>query len=388
MNIPLTYNLRNLTERRSTTIMTALGVGLTVAVLLAAMALGEGLSRTFAVSGHALNILAVRKGATTEMFSNFPRTTFQDLKFKQGIARTSSGEPFTSLELVTVITLESAENPDGTNVNFRGVTPLAIDIRGGLAISEGRWFQTGRREVVVGRSIAARYPGARMGSKLRFGRGEWEVVGVMDSGESAVNSEIFADLNQLATDNYRPEVMTSALIRATDEVSMTALIHNLGEDQRLDVDAMPEKEYYRRQTISAAPVRFLGMLIAGIMSVGSCFAAMNTMYAAVSRRSREVGTLRVLGFNQGEILLSFLIESLLVSFIGGMLGCLLILPLNNLTSGIGSFTTFNETSFQFRITPDAIGLGMLFGLLMGAAGGLLPARSAARLEILAALRSV
>jgi putative ABC transport system permease protein len=261
-------------------------------------------------------------------------------------------------------------------------------MRRGISITGGRWFQSGQREVVVGQSVAKRYPTVGLGGKIRFGRGDWQVVGIMRSGHSAINSEIFCDLNQLAADDNRADVLSSVLLRAIDPVAKTALIRNLKEDQRLNVDALSETEYYDRQTSSSAPIFLVGMLVAVIMSIGSSFSAMNTMYAAVAYRSQEIGTLRVLGFSRREILASFLVESVIVALLGGMVGCLLVLPLHNMTSGIGSFSTFSETTFQFRVTPAIMGTGMLFALFMGAFGGVLPARNAAVKEIVVALRSV
>ena len=388
MAIPLAYNLRNLTVRKTTTVMTALGIALTVAVLLAVLALVNGLSTAFQATGNPLGVLVLRKGSNAELNSNFGRTQYQDLKFKPGIAKSKTGDPLASLEMVTVINLESVDSINGMNVTLRGVTPVGIELRDGLKIQAGRWFDAGKREVVVGKSIAKRYPAAQIGKKLKFGRGEWEVVGVMDGGDSAVNSEIFADLNQASSDYNRSEVVSSALVRATDPVAANALINDLKADQRLNVDAIPERDYYEQQTNSAAPIKFLGMFIAVIMMVGSCFAAMNTMYAAVSRRAREIGTLRVLGFSRGGILFSFFLESILLSLLGGLLGCLLVLPLNGITTGIGSFKTFSEIAFNFRVSPQIMLIGVLFAAFMGAIGGLFPAWNAAKKEILVALREV
>jgi putative ABC transport system permease protein len=380
--------MRSLIERKTVSIMTALGLALTVAVLLSVLALLEGLRFTLRASGDPSNVIVLRKGATTELISNLDRSTYNDLKFHTGIARDPSGVPEASLELVTVINLESPEHPEGMNVNLRGVSPMGIKLRRGITIQSGRWFRPGYREMVVGRSIAARYPRAGIGGSVRFGRGDWQIVGVMAAGDSAINSEIFSDLNQLAADGNREELLSSVLVRATDPIVKTALIHDLSEDQRLNVDAVAQTDYYDRQASSSAPVLFVGTLVALIMSVGSSFAAMNTMYAAVSRRSSEIGTLRVLGFTKGEILLSFLAESLALALLGGLIGCLLTLPLNNITSGIGSFTTFSETTFRFRVTPVIMGAGMLFSVFMGALGGVFPASDAARKEILVALRAI
>jgi len=386
MKIPISYNIRNLIERRTTTLMTALGIALTVAVLLSIFAMVEGLRTSLETTGHPLHILVTRKGSNAELNSSMTQEQFQTIKAKPGIARTADGEPMASLELVTVIILESPENPSGINISLRGLTTTGFAMRDSVRIAEGRMFQPGRREVVVGKGLAKRYPKARIGSKLDFGRGEWEVVGIMDGGRSAANSEIFCDLAQLASDQNRETGLSSALIRAADAVSMQALMNDLKEDRRLNADAVTEKSYYEQQTESAAPIRFLGIFVAIIMAIGSSFAAMNTMYAAVARRAAEIGTLRVLGFSKLGILASFLIESLLLSLIGGVIGCLLVLPLNNFTTGIGSFVTFSEFTFDFRITPTIMLTGIAFAVLMGAIGGLFPAGSAARKEILAALR--
>ena len=388
MALPISYNLRNLAVRKTTTIMTALGIALTVAVLLAAFALVEGLRLAFAASGHPLQILVTRKGSDSELSSNFLRSVYNEIKFKDGIARNSAGEPLASLELVTVVNLPSVESPEGANVTLRGVTPTGLEVRDEMRILAGRAFTPGRREVMVGEAISNRYPGARMGQKITFGRGDWEVVGVFQSQQLARNSEILCDLNQAAGDFERPDVLSSALIRARDEVSRQALINDLGTDPRLNVSARTEKEYYERQTSSGDLVKYLGTFVALIMAVGSCFAAMNTMYAAVARRAKEIGTLRVLGFSKFTILLSFLLESLLIALLGGLLGILLVLPLNNITTGVGSNTTFAEIAFQLRVTPALMVQGMIFSLIIGALGGLLPAQNAARKQILTALRAV
>jgi putative ABC transport system permease protein len=387
MAIPVTYNLRNLVVRKTTTLMTALGIALTVAVLLAMMALLTGLRSTLSSSGDPLQIIVMRKGSETELVSNFTREQFQDLKFKAGIARTQNGDPMASLEVVTVINLASVDNPEGSNVTVRGLLPIGLEMRKELKLSSGRWFDSGKRELVVGKSIAQRYPDAAPGKRITFGRGDWEVVGIMDAGQSAQNSEIFGDLNQVSTDLDRTEVLSSALVRAADAVSAAALLKSINDDQRLNMNAVSEKEYYALQTVSARPIEFLGIFVSIIMAIGSSFAAMNTMYAAVARRSREIGTLRVLGFSRGSILFSFFVESVLLAGLGGILGCLLVFPLNGVTTGIGS-TTFSELAFSFRVTPQIMLAGIIFAALLGAFGGLFPARMAARKEILVALREV
>ena len=385
MAIPVSYNLRNLVVRKTTTLMTALGIALTVAVLLAIMALLSGLRATLGASGDPLQIVVMRKGSESELVSNFTREQFQDLKFKAGIAREPNGDPMASLEIVTVINLASVDAPDGMNVSVRGLLPIGIAMRPGIKLAGGRWFDPGKRELVAGKSIAQRYPGARIGKHITFGRGDWVVVGVMDAGNSAQNSEIFGDLDQISSDLQREGVLSSALVRAADPAAAAALINSINDDRRLDMNAVSEKEYYALQTSSAAPIEYIGIFVCLIMAVGSSFAAMNTMYAAVARRAREIGTLRVLGFSRGSILFSFFVESLLLAALGGLLGCVLVLPLNGVTTGIGS-TTFSELAFAFRVTPRIMAAGIVFAAILGAVGGLFPARMAARKEILAALR--
>ncbi|MBK5291544.1 MAG: ABC transporter permease [Acidobacteriia bacterium] len=386
MAIPLSYNLRNLVARKTTTLMTALGIALTVAVLLSVSALVEGLRTSLEATAHPLHVLVLRKGSNAELNSSTTPQLFQSIKAKPGIARDSKGEPMASLELITVVVLESPDIPSGINITVRGLTAGGFQMRSNARIVEGRMFQPGRRELVVGQGVAGRYPIARLGKKLDFGRGPWEVVGVVDAGRSAAGSEIFADLNQLASDQNRQEALSSILLRATDAVSMQALINDLASDRGLNVDAQTELAYYRSQTSSALPIQVIGTFVAVIMAVGSSFAAMNTMYAAVARRASEIGTLRVLGFSRSGILLSFFFESLLLSLFGGLLGCVLVLPLNNLQAGIGSFVTFSEITFEMRVTPQIMAMGIVFAMIMGAIGGLFPAASAARKQILTALR--
>lgn len=387
MSIPLAYNLRNLVVRKTTTIMTALGIGLTVAVLLAVLALVNGLQTTLASTGDPLQIVVLRKGSESEIVSNFTRTQFRDLIFTPGIATGKSGQPLASLEVVSVINLSAKKGAEGTNIVVRGLQPAGLEMRHGVKIVSGRWFEKGRRELVVGKDVAARHPQAAPGRTVRFGRGDWEIVGVMDAGRGAQASEIWGDLDQVASDLQRMDVLSSALVRASDAVAARALRNSINNDQRLNMNAVAEPEYYEEQTSSAAPIEFTGIFVAIIMAVGSGFAAMNTMYAAVARRSREIGALRVLGFSKGSILTSFFLESVLLSAIGGVLGCLMVLPLNGISTSIGN-SNFADTAFDFHVSPAIMLTGMAFAVLLGAIGGLFPASNAARKEILVALRQV
>jgi putative ABC transport system permease protein len=388
MAIPIAYNLRNLVVRKTTTVMTAVGIGLTVAVLVADMALVEGLRTAFKATGHPLQLVVMRKGSNAELNSTVTREALQIMKVEPRIALNDAREPMASPEILTVVNLPSVDSPTGMNLTVRALSQVGVEMRGAKIQPGGRWFQSGQREIVVGKSVAKRYPNARPGKRVRFGRGEWEVVGVFDAGDSAFNGEIWGELNQIGPDFNRQDSVNSVLVRATDLASFQALKNSIDDDRRLGVDAMPEPEYYERQTSSGAPLQIFGLLVAVIMAVGSSFAAMNTMYAAVARRAKEIGTLRVLGFSRGSIMLSFLIESLLLAFIGGVFGCLLALPINGVTTGVGSFATFSEIAFDFRVSTSAMLAGIIFALVVGAIGGLFPAGSAARKEILTALREI
>jgi putative ABC transport system permease protein len=384
MAIPLTYNLRNLMVRRSTTVMTALGIALTVVVLLAALALVDGLRGVFRSSGDPLNVLVLRKGSSSELSSAINEETYRDMLFKPGVAQ-KSGNPMASLEVITAVTVPKPGSLNGRSVTLRGLLPIGIELHS-LRLKEGRWFQAGRRELVVGAAVARHCPATQVGNWLRIGSSEWQVVGVIDAGASAVNSEIFADLNVVSHYFNRQVQLSSVLLRASDQALLPQLVEALNNDQHLNVNARSEKSYYEAQAASGAPLEHAGVLVALIMSIGSAFAAMNTMYAAVSRRSREIGTLRVLGFSQRSILLSFLIESLLLAGFGGVLGCLFALPLNFVTTAIGNSSTMSETAFRFHVGPVVIAIGIVFAFFMGAVGGLFPARNAADKEILTALR--
>jgi putative ABC transport system permease protein len=388
MALPVTYNIRNLIVRKTTTLMTALGIGLTVAVLLAILAMVGGLRSSLESTGSPLQVMVMRKGANSELASQVTPEVYQNLKFKPGIVAGRSGQPLASLEMVTVLNLESVDAPQGMNVTLRGLTSTGLEMRDNVKVISGRWFEPGKREVTVGESIAKRFPGARIGQKLRFARGDWLVVGVFSGGRSASNSEIFADLNQVSADYQRADTLSTVLLRVSDPVSASALVNEVKNDQRLNMDAMTEKQYYEAQTVSGSLIESLGIFVAIIMGIGSSFAAMNTMYAAVARRAQEIGTLRVLGFSRGSILFSFFIESILLALLGGVLGCILVLPLNGITTGIGNFMTFSEIDFNFRVTPQIMVWGVAFAMALGALGGFFPARSASRKEILASLRGI
>jgi putative ABC transport system permease protein len=398
MAIPISYNIRNLRLRLGLTLMTALGIALTVTTAIFLMALVAGLNRAFVSSGNPLNVLVLRKGSEAELSGGFDAPLFPTLKTLPGIAKDSHGEPMASGELVVVIVLPRKDGTGEVNVTVRGMMPDGLEMRQlsgqdqhgedhpGVKLAAGRWFETGQREVVVSKSIRDRFTHAGIGDTMEFGKGSWKVVGVFDAGGSAYESEVWGDVHQMASDFDRTDGYSSAYLRATDPISAAALKNRVSDDQRLKLEGFNETEYYAKQTSSGAPIKVIGIVVGFIMAIGSIFAAMNTMYAAVSYRGREIATLRVIGFSRPAILTSFVLESLLLALLGAAAGILLMLPFNGMQTGTSNAVTFSEVVFALRITPQVAGYAVLFALIMGFVGGLAPAWHAARQNILSALR--
>jgi putative ABC transport system permease protein len=255
-----------------------------------------------------------------------------------------------------------------------------------VKLVEGRWFESGQREVVVSKSIRERFARANIGDTMQFGKGSWKVVGVFDAGGSAYESEVWGDVNQMASDFDRQGGFASAYLRATDPIAAEALKNRVSDDQRLKLEGMLENEYYAKQTSSGTPIKVIGWVVGIIMAIGSIFAAMNTMYAAVAYRGREIATLRVIGFSRPAILTSFVLESLLLALLGALAGIVLMLPFNGMQTGTSNAVTFSEVVFALRITPAVATKAIIFALVMGLIGGLAPAWHAARENILTALR--
>ena len=396
MAIPISYNIRNLRLRKGLTLMTALGIALTVTTAIFLMALIAGLNRAFVSSGSAKNVLVLRKGSEAELSGGFDASLFPTLKTLPGIAKDSHGEPMASGEWVVVIILPRKDGTGEVNVTVRGMMPDGLEMRQtpdeagkppSVTLAEGRWFQTGQREVVVSKSIQGRFSHANIGDTMEFGKGSWKVVGVFDAGGSAYESEVWGDVNQMASDFDRQGGYSSAYLRAIDPISAEALKNRVSDDQRLKLEGVLEKDYYAKQTSSGAPIKVIGIVVGFIMAIGSIFAAMNTMYAAVAYRGREIATLRVIGFSRPAILTSFVLESLLLALLGALAGILLMLPFNGMQTGTSNAVTFSEVVFALRITPQVAGYAILFALIMGFVGGLAPAWHAARQNILTALRS-
>jgi putative ABC transport system permease protein len=395
MAIPISYNVRNLILRKGLTIMTALGIALTVTTAIFLMALVAGLNRAFVSSGNPLNVLVLRKGSEAELSGGFDASLYPTLKTLPGIAKDSHGEPMTSGEWVVVIILPRKDGTGEVNVTVRGMMPDGLEMRQlpgpdnrpSVKLVAGRWFQTGQREVVVSKSIQGRFAHANIGDTMEFGKGSWKVVGVFDAGGSAYESEVWGDVNQMASDFDRQGGFASAYLRATDPIAAEALKNRVSDDQRLKLEGVLETDYYAKQTSSGAPIKVIGIVVGFIMAIGSIFAAMNTMYAAVAYRGREIATLRVIGFSRPAILTSFVLESLLLALLGAAAGILLMLPFNGMQTGTSNAVTFSEVVFALRITPQVAGYAIAFALIMGFVGGLAPAWHAARQNILSALRS-
>jgi putative ABC transport system permease protein len=385
MGVPIKYNLRNLVERKGTTFMTAVGIGLTVAVLVTAIALTVGLRSVFASSGNPLQLLILRQGTSAELTSQVTAETYQIIRALPGIQKTPDGQPMVSPEGLTVVNLPSVDSPDGMNVTVRGMLPVGIQMRD-LTITQGEMLKPDLRQIIVGEAIAKRYKDAQIGKEIRFGKGLWKIVGVFKAGDSSANSEIWVNLDQLRGDFESSGASSSILLRAASPGAMADLQKTIDNDQRLNAQTLKEKDYYASLTQGGIPLETLGFCVAVIMAVGSAFAATNTMYAAVSRRAKEVGTLRALGFTRASILLSFMLESICLALLGGILGILLALPINGLTTAVGNFQTFSETTFQFRVTPLSIAFGLFFAAFIGAVGGFLPAWAASKKSIVQAMR--
>src|SRR5512137_593385 len=385
MAVPLAYNIRNLRVRLFSTVMTVLSVGLVVAVFIGVMALARGLEEAFEATGEPLNVVVLRQGSQVETSSAVRRDALQVIQYLPGVALDADGTPLVSPEVIVLLNLPKRGDGQGANVLVRGLRAKGFALRPPVRLVEGRAARPGLREVIVGRAIADRFENAGLGQMLRFGRSHWRVVGIFEAGRTAFGSEIWTDASELADDFDRADY-SSVLLRADDPAALRAIERRIDGDQRLHLKAQAEPAYYAEQTKNAGPIKILGGFMAILMAIGASFAIMNTMYASVARRAREIGVLRVLGFQPGSILLSFLGESVLLALLGGLLGCFLALPIHGLTTGTMNFRTFSDISFAFRITPDLMARGMGFALVMGAVGGFLPARLASRQPMVETLR--
>lgn len=389
MAIPLVYNLRSVKARWTSAIVAVIGIAGTVGVFVAMLSLARGFRATLVSSGSPDNALILRAGATSEMSSGFGLDSVKIIQDKPGIARGSSG-PLVTSEAVLMAPIPMVSNGADANVQLRGVSPAVLEIRKQVRIVEGRMFQAGLSEIIVGKNAASMYSGLKLGNTIALGTGRWEVVGIFDAGGSSFDSEVWGDANLLTTAYSRPansfQSVTAHLASPDD---LGKLKDAVSIDPRLNVDVTREIEYYSKQsTRMTTLISRLGGFVAFIMAIGAVFGALNTMYSAVAERGREIATMRALGFGGPSVVISFLIEALLISLVGGLVGCVAVLPLNGLTTGAMNWQTFSHLAFAFKITPDLLVLGVLFALVMGACGGLSPAVRAARLPVATALREL
>jgi len=386
MALPLKYNFRNITVRKSSTLATAVTIGLTVGVFLMVMALAKGIDLTLASSGEPLNLIVLREGSTAELNSSVTRENLNDLKFLDGIVR-EGDQPLAAPESMTLIYKPRKGMSQGSNVIIRGIGPMSAKLRSGFNQVSGRMFHAGLSEAIVSRRIAERFQGLDVGDKFRIQATDYTVVGLFEAGGKAFESEIWVDVNSLATATKR-DSFTSVLLRAKDQSTLEALAKRISEDQRLHLKAMAERTFYEdQQGIASGVLKGLAVFISFIMAVGAGFAGMNTMYAAVARRTKEIGTLRVLGFGRLSILVAFVLESLAIAILGVGIGILLALPLNFVSTGTSNFATFSEIAFNFRVTPDLMLSALIFGMGIGLLGSLLPSIRASRFKIVDALRA-
>jgi len=387
MAIPITYNIRNMILRRGLTVMTALGIGLTVTTAVFLMMLLAGSKKAFVSSGDPLNVLVVRKGSTSELVGGFAKDKLPILRTLPGIALDSHGQPMVSGEWVVLVALPRKNGSGNVNVTLRGMEQDGIELRTRHAkLLDGRWFQPGQAEVVVSKSVQGRYSHTNVGDIIDFGKGPWKVVGTFDGGGSSYDSEIWADVNQVANQFNRQNAIGNVYLRATDPVAAQALKHRVSDDQQLQLEGALETEYWDKQTSSGGGIKVMGWIVGFTMAIGSIFAAANTMYAAVAYRSREIATLRVIGFRRGSILTSFVFESVLLALLGAIVGIVLMLPFNGMSTSTSNQATFSEVVFKMQLTFPVIGWAVVFAVVMGLIGGVAPAWSAARRDILAALR--
>jgi putative ABC transport system permease protein len=386
MALPLKYNIRNIIVRKGSTLATAFTIGLTVAVFLMVMALARGIDLTLSSSGEPLNMIVLREGSTAELNSSLTRQNFNDLMYLDGVER-EADKPLAAGELVTLIYKARKGMSQGSNVTVRGVGAMSFKLRSGFQTVAGRLFQPGLTEAVVSKRIAERFQGLEVGDRFRIQTTDYTVVGLFDSAGKAFESEIWVDINSLASTTKR-ENYSSVLMRVKDQNALSALSKRITDDPKLHLKAVSERTFYEdQQGVASGALKGLAVFISFIMAVGAGFAGMNTMYAAVARRTKEIGTLRVLGFGRLSILIAFLLESVAIALIGAAIGIVLALPLNFVSTGTSNWVTFSEIAFNFRVTYDLMLIALAFGGVIGLIGSLLPSIRASRFKIVDALRA-
>jgi putative ABC transport system permease protein len=387
MAIPLKYNLRSLLVRRVSSLMTGGGIALVVVVFVVVMALVAGLDAAIEDAGSPDNMVVLRRGATTETVSGFSIAQYEALKYLAAIRRTPSGEPYASPEL-PVQALMARRDGLRENIVLRGARPIAFLVHDTVHLVEGRMFKPGMSEVIVGRGLTGRYRDCAVGDTLRIGRGAWKVVGIFAAGGSSFESEVWGDLYQVLQDTQRGNYYAAVRLKLAPGADAAALIRRIADDPQINLQAESEADYYRDQTVMARRLHALGIIVAVIMAIGAIFAAMNTMYASVSARTTEIGTLRALGFSGSAVMLSLLLESFILASAAGALGIILALPINGISATFTNTVTFSMMAFSFRVTMPIVIQALAFAGVMGLLGGWLPARQAMRMSVVDALRSL
>ena len=389
MAIPLIYNFRSVKARWTSAIVAVVGIAGTVGVFVAMLSLAKGFRATLVSSGSPDNALIVRGGATSEMTSGVGLDSVKIIQDAPGIARGPNG-PLVTAEAVLMAPIPLRSTGTDANVEVRGVSPNVLEIRKGIGIVQGRMFSPGLAEVVVGKNANTTYSGLTLGNSIGLGTMQWKVVGVFDAGGSAFDSEVWGDSHLLTAAYNRPDTFfQSVTAHLASPEALTPLKDALTADPRLNVDVSREIDYYAKQsTRMTTLITTLGGFVAFVMAIGAVFGALNTMYSAVADRGREIATMRALGFGGPSVVVSFLIEALLISFVGGLLGCVAVLRLNGVTTSTINFQTFSNLAFAFKITPSLLVEGVFFALVMGVLGGFFPAVRAARLPVATALREL
>ena len=388
MGLIVSYNLRSMIVRKGTAAMTSMGIAMVVAVFVMTLAIAQGFRATLVSSGSPNNVIVLRKGATSETVSAVLRPQVPLIESLPQIAHGPDGRALASPELVVVISLPRQSDNQPANVPVRGVGPKAFEVRDTLKMVEGRRFAPGTREVNVGRLAVGRFKGLTLGSDVKFGGATWTVVGVFTAEDASFESEVWGDVD-LMMPAFQRRGYQSVTARLVHPSAFDALAAAVVADPRLDLRPQRELDYYTAQSATMTTViRVFGTFVTFILSIGAMFGAMNTMYAAVAYRTREIGTLRALGFSRLRIVAAFLAESVALAVVGGAIGCVLALPVHGLSTGTTNMASFSEVAFKFRITPALMAGGLLFSALMGAVGGLLPAIRASRIPVARALREI
>jgi putative ABC transport system permease protein len=388
MALPLSYNIRSLYVRGRVTLLAIGGIALVVAVLIVLTAMAAGFRLALQASGSPDNAIITQRGATSEITSGIARDAINAISVYARVALDEAGAPLASPELVVVAAMKRKDDGADVNVVIRGVTPMAFKVRGHVAIVEGRNFTPGLYEVIVGRKLFDRMADMGLGRTVRMQRRDWTIVGVFEAGGSGFESELWGDKDAMGPAFGRGAGSQTLTVRMRDPAAIPAFDEELRRNPRMQVQAVQERVFYEQQSAGVSgPLLALAIFVAIVMGIGAVFGAMNTMYAIVAARTREIGTLRALGFSRLAILVAFVIESTFLAVAGGAIGCLIALPANGISSAAGG-ANFAEIAFAFRITPAAVIAGMTLAVLMGIAGGLLPSLRAARIPISAALREV